>query len=119
MINIPSIPDDLMVNEVSVYPAIMGQDADAAYRPTYSTSSSTTVCCSVQPRMVEEVFDDQQRIQRILNYHVFFTCEPNVKPRDHLVWQDQTGAIHTLIVQATRNEGGVGLAWVVRAIERL
>ena len=119
MINVPEIPDELMPNEISIFPAIMGQDADAAYSPTYAASPSMTLHCSAQPRDAEELIDIQGRITRILNYHIFFNCDPGVFPRDKIVTVDSLGNTRTLFVQATSNEGGANIAWVVRAIERL
>ena len=119
MIDIPALPDDLMPNIASLYIPVMGQDADAAYNPGYPRSPSwQNVPCSAQPRMVEEMMDDQNRIQRVQNYHVFFAFDPQLPARSKLLVKID-GNWHTLIVQATRNEGGVGVAFVVRAIERL
>ncbi len=109
----------ILVNAVDIYTAITGQDADAAYQPTYGPPAQSCVPCSVQQRDVEEVFDDQNRLTQRLTYHVFFPTDPHVRPRDKLLWRDSCGRIRTLIVQATRNEAGRDSTFVVRTIERI
>lgn len=120
MLDLLPIPDELMPHVCDIYPATVGQDADGAYAPTYSSQPVLqTVPCSAQPRQAEEVIDDQNRIYRYLRYHVFFNCDPGVSPRDKLIVTDSHGVTRTLFAEATRDEGGMGAYYVVRASERI
>src|SRR5271157_1086626 len=118
MLDLIDIPGDLLPNRCDVYPAMVGQDSDAAYAPTYSQLPSyQRLPCGAQPRQVEELFDDQNRIMRYKRYHVFFNGNPHVGPRDKLVVTNPDGSVHTLLVDATKDEGGMGGYYVVRATE--
>ena len=120
MLDIIPIPGDLLPDRVDIYPATVGQDADGAYNPTYSSlPAQQNIPCAAQPRQVEELFDDQNRIMRFKRYHVFFNDNPEVTPRDKLIVTHSDGSFSTLFVDATRNEGGMGVYYVTRATERL
>lgn len=110
----------IMDNTIDIYPAIAGQDIDGGMAYTYSnTPAQIGVPCSCQPRDVEQVIDEQNRITELLNYHVFFNFNPGIKPRDKLQFVDGFNVTHLLFVGATRDEGGAGAYFVVRAVERL
>ncbi len=120
MLDFLDIPPDLMPNSMDVYPAVATQDADGAYSPTYSALPAyQNIPCGAQPRQVEEIFDDQMRISRLKQYHIFVNTDLNVSPRDKLIVTDANGRTHTLYVDATRDEGGMGAFFVIRATERL
>ena len=120
MLSFIPIPAGLLPNHVDIYPAMVGQDVDAAYMPSYSPlPAMQNIPCGAQGRQVEELFDEQMRIMRFKRYHVFFNDNPHVSPRDKLVVTDANGNVHTMFVDATRDEGGVGAYYVVRATERL
>jgi len=121
MLDFLDIPPELMPNKMDVYPATVAQDADGAYNPTYPPNPVyQNISCGAQPRQVEEIFDDQQRIMRYKRWHVFLNgSDVMVGPRDKLLVTDATGAVHTLFVEATKDEGGMGVYFVVRASERL
>ena len=120
MLDFLDIPPELMPNKCDVYPATATQDADGAYNPTYPANPVyQNIPCGAQPRQVEEIFDDQMRIMRYKRWHVFFNGHINVSPRDKLIVSNPDGAVHTLFVEATKDEGGMGIYFVVRASERL
>lgn len=112
MLDYLDIPDDLLPSTVDIYPATVGQDYA-------SQPAQQAIPCNAQPRLVEEIFDEQQRISRVRRYHVFFNDNPNVSVRDKMIVQQPDGSTHTLFVEVDRDEGGMGAYFVIRAIERL
>jgi hypothetical protein len=116
-------------NRVDIYPAISGQDTAGSYVPTYaSIPSQSQRPCSVQQQDVEEIIEvqgqdfggGQQRLTRVRNYKVIFGFpDPRVRPRDRLVWIDDSGITRFLIVQVTEDNAGRGAVFTVYATERI
>jgi hypothetical protein len=117
--------DRSLKNRVDIYPAISGQDTAGSYVPTYASIPSRAQCpCSVQQQDVEEEIDigvgGQQRLTRVRNYKVIFgSPDPRVRPRDRLVWIDDSGITRFLIVQVTKDNAGRGVVFTVYATERI
>lgn len=108
----------VLENECDIYTALSSQDKDGG--PQYqATPTALGIPCSIQPKEVDEIIDDQNRITQVQYYHVFFAEDPGVRPRDKLLYSDSRGLTRTLFCRATRDEGGRGAAFVVRAIEKI
>lgn len=106
-------------NRVDVYAATAGTDAVNA--PTYTYPSVPTrsgVPCSVQAGPVEEVVDEQRRVTQERQYKVMFPGPTGTKPRDKLIYRDDAGVAHTLIVHVEQDQAGRGAAFVVRCVEK-
>ena len=101
-----------------VYPATRGQDTTGGVQYTYPIAASMGLRCSAQPHEYEEIYEND-RITQVRHWRLMFTSDPGVKPRDMLVWTDHASLTHTGYVQTSRDEAGRGLAYTVRAIEKL
>ena len=108
----------VLENAIDIYRAILGQDS--AGGPQYPDfPSQIAVPCSIQPREVDEIVDEQNRVTQVQYYHVFFSDDPGVRARDMMQYTDARGNTRILFARATRDEGGRGAIFVVRAIERI
>jgi len=86
---------------------------------TYPTAPTyPQVPCTAQAQGFAEVVDDQQRITQIVEWKILLGTAIVVSPRDKLVFIDQADGIHTMFVEASRDEAGRGSAFTIRAVER-
>ncbi len=106
----------ILRNQVNFFRAVPSQDPDGA--PSYSQVGERSYQCSIQPSKTE-VVDEQDRITILTVYELIFAENPNLNPRDKLVWNDiDNGITHTAFCNDTNNEAGRGMAWYVTAVER-
>lgn len=103
----------------SIYSAISAQDQVGGYAPTYSAAPTfTNIPCTAQPHEYEEVYEDG-RVTQMRRWRLMFADDPQLKPRDKIVFSAPDGTIHTVFVELSRDEGGRGMAYTVRGTERL
>lgn len=114
-----SLSPNILNQRINLYFAALSEDSSGGPQYTTDTPDITNVPCSIQPREVDELIDDQGRVTQVQWYHVFFASNPGVTPRDLMTYVDTRGVVRRLFVRATRDEGGRGEIFVVRAIERL
>jgi len=94
--------------------------ADGGYSPTYSPSPNVVnFPCSVQYRdQSEGVVDELNRVTEIRTYSILCGSDPQVDPRDMIVYVDNSGNPHTLFVEASNDQAGRGSCWRIKATER-
>jgi hypothetical protein len=109
----------VLINRIDIYVGVPGLDAVRAPQWTYpDLPTLRDIPCTVQSLGPMEVVDDQNRITQTSAYMVMFASDPGVKPRDKIIWRDNTRTLRTLFVQSSFDEAGRGAAFTIRAIEK-
>jgi hypothetical protein len=94
--------------------------ADGGYSPLYNmTPSVANFPCSVQYTEASEgVMDELNRLTEIRRYSILCGTDPEVDPRDMILYVDNSGNPHTLFVEASNDQAGRGGCWRIKATER-
>ena len=109
----------VLVNTIDIYVANPGRDTDGGVQfPFPSIPTYSSVPCTAQPQDFGEVIDDQGRITQLVEWKIMLGTNIVVNPRDMLVFRDQADGMHTMYVEASRDEAGRGAAFTIRAVER-
>jgi Tfp pilus assembly protein PilV len=108
----------ILANLADLFRALPAKDAASA--PQYQERAyKQNVPCSIQPTDVELLIDDQNRITELQRYDVIFSQNPGLRPNDMIHYVDVLGMTRTIFVRATKDEGGRGVCFTIKAIERL
>jgi hypothetical protein len=108
-------------NTISIYRNISGPDVDGGPQYAYaSTPTYANVPASVQ--YFDTVEDEAgseglERVSQINRYKILLNFNPNVSPRDQIIWVEN-GVTHTMVVVANPpSEAGRGNPFMIRAHE--
>ena len=105
-----------------IYAPIDGGTQDTIGGPTWnypSTPTAARVPCTAQVMEYEEIEDAQERVTQITHWKIMFGSYQAVAPRAMILYTDRAGVLHTLIVNAQRDNADRGSAYTVRATERV
>jgi hypothetical protein len=107
-------------NRVSLFRFMPVQDDDAGVAANpYGAAFATSVPCSVQPADPERFLDnDTARLTEKTMYDVMFRDNYSLKADDKIVWVDELGVSHELIVHGNADQAGRGAAFVVSCEEK-
>lgn len=102
-----------------IYKASHSQDRAGGFSPSYSEFPSyVDVPCSAQAYSYMEAYEQGILvIQR--EWKLMFASPVVVRPKDQIQFMDSAGVVHHVFAEAVRDEAGRGMAYVVRAIEKL
>jgi hypothetical protein len=94
--------------------------ADGGYQPVFSpTPDVSNFPCSVQYKQeAEGVMDELNRVTEVRRYAILCNSDPQVDPRDAIIYIDNSGNSHTLFVEASNDQAGRGSCWRIQATER-
>ena len=102
----------------SIYAPIAGQDRGGGYQPTYAaTATYVNVPCSAQPQGFMQTVD-QGQLTTLKDWRLFFSQAVSVAPKAKITFTDDAGVSHTVYAEASRDEGGRGGCYSIKATER-
>lgn len=108
----------ILIQTASIYPATSAQDRGGGPSMAYATSPTySAVPCSAQAQGWTETWD-QGVLTQVRDWLLIFGQAIQLRNRDKIVFATPDGVSHTVYVSATRDPGGRGGAWSVRATER-
>ena len=92
---------------------------DGGYAPSFNTTPNVSdFQCSVQYQKASEATDELSRTTELRTYSIICGTDPEVGPRDLIIYVDNTGVLHNLYVEASNDQAGRGSCWRVTATER-
>lgn len=94
--------------------------ADGGYSPAFGATPDTQgFPCTVQFQQESEgIIDELNRVTEIRRYAILCGSDPEVDPRDMIIFKDNSGNQHTLYVEASNDQAGRGSCWRIQATER-
>ena len=102
----------------SIYASGDGQDRGGGYAPSYAaTATYVNVPCSAQPQGFVQTFD-QGQLSVLKEWRLFFAQAVYAMPRAKITFTDDAGVSHTVYTEASRDEGGRGGCYSIKATER-
>lgn len=93
---------------------------DGGYSPGFNTTPNISgFPCSVQYRNQSEgTTEELNRVTEVREYSILCGSDPQVDPRDQILYVDNSGNPHTLYVEASNDQAGRGGCWRIKAVER-
>lgn len=108
----------LFKNQVDIYLRAPVKDKDRATVPTYYLGGSAYKC-SVQPAQIAARYDDNQAIIQFIPYEILFQMNPGLEEYAYVLWVDDIGKTHKIIVIGTRSYAGLGVVFCIDGEERV
>ncbi len=107
------------INTVDIYRSTPGRDVEGgATFPYPSGPTYSQVPCTAQPNSYGQEVSDAGRITNLTSWRLMFAIPLVVNPRDKIVFLDQAGINHIIIVDSSRDEAGRGAAFSIVGTER-
>ena len=93
---------------------------DGGYKPVFNPVPDIQgLPCTVQfSQESEGTLDELNRVTEVRRYAILCGTDPQVDPRDMIVYVDDSGNQHTLFVEASNDQAGRGSCWRIQATER-
>lgn len=104
-------------NRVDISHAVEGTSGAGVTYSYPSRPDLESVPCSVQPQVQDTDPESLARLTRVNRYSVHFGGQVDVAIRDKLVWVDDAGDDHTLMVETDYDNAGRAAMWTVDCVE--
>ncbi len=86
--------------------------------PYPSAPTQAGVACTAQPNSYGQEVSDLGRVTNLTSWRLMFAHPIHVNPRDKIIFADQAGEVHVIIVDSSRDEAGRGAAFSIVGTER-
>lgn len=106
-------------NVVDIFLPVDGRSGTGLEYTYASTPTYGSVPCTVQPQAQQGDVGGLARLTQVNYYDVLFSADYVPPIRAKLLWTDDTGTVHNLIVETSWDHAGRGAAFTVSCVERI
>lgn len=108
----------MLRNRIDIYARVPVKDKDRATVPTYVLAAPAVPCSVQQIETLAKYEEGSEAIIQWIQYRIYLAQSPGSFEYDYVLWVDEIGTTHKILVRGTRSLAGRGYGFVIDAEEQ-